>query len=228
MQQRTALNKNRGVRMMPTFPFGKVLVIGAHCDDIEIGCGGTLHRLAQMGVPVHGMVITDTHYQRNNIVVREGRTSRKEAEAAARVIGYLPVFGTQRNNGIILDEDLVYLIREQVEKHGIDTVFTHWDGDAHLDHVKVAQATIMATRDTRSLFMYRCNRFKVATHFPANFSVDISDSWQSKLKALKCYESELKRLGDHFLEYVENWNRCEGIASGTQYAEPFVCVKSLW
>jgi LmbE family N-acetylglucosaminyl deacetylase len=208
-------------------PFGKVLAVGAHCDDIEIGCGGTLLRLAESGIPTYGLIVTDTHYQRDNVVVRNGATSRKEAEMAAKVIGYQPFFGNQRNNGIVVDENLVYLIRGLVEKHEIDTVFTHWDGDSHLDHARVAQATIMATRDTRNLYMYRCNRFKVTAHFPANQSFDITDTWQTKLSALKCYESELRRLGNHFLEYVENWNRCEGIATGTQFAESFLCVKSL-
>jgi len=213
---------------MSSLPFTKVLAVGAHCDDIEIGCGGTLHRLAGLGVSVYGLIITDTHYKRDDVVHRNGNLARKEAESAAAIIGYQPIFGNLRNNDIVVNEDLVYLIREVIEKHNIDTVFTHWDGDTHLDHHKVSQASVMATRDTRHLFMYRSNRFKGANHYSANLSIDITHSWQAKKKALQCYQSELDRIGQMFLDFVENSNRCEGIASGTQYAEPFLCVKSLF
>jgi N-acetylglucosamine malate deacetylase 1 len=212
---------------MRSLPFSKVLAVGAHCDDIEIGCGGTLHRLRQEGVPVYGLIVTDTHYQRGDEVLRDGNISRREAEEAARIIGYEPFFGKHRNNGVVVDETLVYLIRGQIEKHGIDTVFTHWDGDSHLDHIRVTQACIMATRDTKNLFMYRSNRFKVAGNFPSNVSIDISESWEAKLLALRCYHAELARVGDEFLEHVQIANRHEGIGAGTRYAESFLCVRSL-
>ena len=213
--------------MAHKLPFKTVLAVGAHCDDIEIGCGGTLHRLRREGIPVFGLVVTDTHYQRGDKVLRDGAMARKEAEASAKIIGYEPVFGNQRNNAVVVDENLVYLIRGLIEKHAIDTVFTHWDGDPHLDHIRVAQATVMATRDTRNLFMYRSNRFKMAGNFPADISIDISESWKAKLSALHCYQSELARVGEEFMEYVEIANRHEGIGSGVRYAEPFVCVKCL-
>lgn len=212
---------------MKSLPFGKVLAIGAHCDDIEIGCGGTLHRLHESGIPIHGLIITDTHYQRGDKILRHGETARKETQSAARIIGYEPMFGHQRNNGLVVDETLIMFIRGEIEKYKIDTVFTHWDGDPHLDHARVAQATVMATRDTPNLFMYRSNRFKVQGCFPSNVSIDISESWEPKLKALRCYQSEMARIGDEFLEYVGIANRFEGIGSGVRYAEPFVCVKSL-
>lgn len=212
---------------MKDFPFKRILAVGAHCDDIEIGCGGTLHRLQKVGIPTFGLVITNTHYLRNGIVHRDGKTARRESEEAAKIIGYEPAFGDRQNNELAVDNELVYLIRGYIEKHNIDTVFSHWDLDSHLDHVRVAQATIMATRDTRNLLMYRSNRFKTTTPFNPNFSVDISDSWEAKKAALLCYKSEQARVGGEFLEIVEQWNRLDGIATGVRYSEPFSCVKCV-
>lgn len=210
---------------MRMLPLGNVLAVGAHCDDIEIGCGGILSRLARLGFSVHGLVVTDTHYKRDQVVLRDGEIARAEAHAAARVIGFDPIFGSQRNNSVRVDEELVFFIRGHIERHNITTVFTHWDGDAHLDHVRVARATIMAARDTPNLFMYRSNRFRTVRMFPANLMADISGTMSIKMDALRCYKSEIDRVGADFLEHVEVTNRADGCAVGARYAEAFCCVK---
>ena len=117
---------------------GNVLVIGAHADDIEIGCGGTIRKLKTDGASVTGLIVTDTHYVRGETIHRDSDISRSQAKNAAEVIGYDVYFGNERNNDVNVNSELVYFIRDYIEKFKINTIFTHWDGDAHLDHRNVA------------------------------------------------------------------------------------------
>lgn len=202
-----------------------VLFIGAHADDIEIGCGGVAHRLLKAGFEVTGLIVTDTHYVRNGIVHRDSDTARKEATHAAETIGYQTHFGTVRNNDVIVNSELVYFIRDYIEKTKADTIFTHWDGDAHLDHRNIALATMMATRDPRNLLMYRTNFYTSPDTFKPNFFIDISKSIDIKMKALECYRGEIERGGPKYFEWIRNANLVSGATSGVAAAEEFMIVK---
>jgi N-acetylglucosamine malate deacetylase 1 len=203
----------------------RVLIVGAHADDIEIGCGGTAHRLLSEGAEVTALVVTDTHYVRSDVVHRDSSQAQKEAMAAATTIGYQTYFGNVRNNDVMVNSQLVYFIRDYIEKSKADTIVTHWDGDAHLDHRNVANATMMATRDPRNLLMYRSN-FYIAPHaFRPNLLVDITDHFEIKMKALACYRGELERNGDTYFNWIRHANQVSGATAGVGYAEEFQIVK---
>jgi N-acetylglucosamine malate deacetylase 1 len=202
-----------------------VLIVGAHADDIEIACGGTAHRLLSEGVEVTALVVTDTHYVRNDVVHRDSSLAQKEARAAANIIGYQTYFGTARNNDVKVTSELVYFIRDYIEKFKADAILTHWDGDAHLDHRNVAAATMMATRDPRNLLMFRTNFYMSPEAFRPNLLVDITDHFEIKMKALACYRAELDRNGDAYFDWVRHANRVSGATAGTGYAEEFRIVK---
>ena len=203
----------------------RVLIVGAHADDIEIGCGGTAHKLLQAGSEVTGLVVTDTHYVRNGVVHRDSAIAQQEGREAAKVLGYETHFGSVRNNDVKVTSELVYFIRDHIERCKADTIFTHWDGDAHLDHRNIALATMMATRDPRNLIMYRTNFYVSPDAFRPNLMVDISDSINLKMKALYCYHAEKERAGEDYFDWVKSANRVSGAASGVEYAEEFSVVK---
>ena len=206
-------------------PGRRVLIVGAHADDIEIGCGGTAHRLLSEGVEVTALVVTDTHYVRNDVVHRDSSLAQKESKAAASIVGYETYFGSARNNDVKVNSELVYFIRDYIEKFKADTIFTHWDGDAHLDHRNVAAATMMATRDPRNLLMYRSNFYISPEAFRPNLLVDITGHIEVKMKALACYHAELQRNGDSYFDWIRHANRVSGATAGVGYAEEFKIVK---
>lgn len=203
----------------------RILIIGAHADDIEIGCGGTAHKLLAGGAEVTGLVITDTHYVRDGIVYRDSSVAQQESKLASATIGYKTYYGDVRNNDVKVTSELVYFIRNYIEKFQIDTIFTHWDGDAHLDHRNVARATIMATRDPRNLLMYRTNHYISPDAFRPNLIVDISDSIDVKMNAIGCYQSELERSGSEYFDWIRHANRVSGATGNVEYAEEFQIVK---
>ena len=119
----------------------RVLIVGAHADDIEIGCGGTAHKLLQAGSEVTGLVVTDTHYVRDGVVHRDSAVAQQEGREAAKILGYETHFGSVRNNDVKVTSELVYFIRDHIERCKADTIFTHWDGDAHLVQIAPGQSS---------------------------------------------------------------------------------------
>jgi LmbE family N-acetylglucosaminyl deacetylase len=119
-----------------------VLCLGAHADDIEIGCGGTLMRLLaeRPRVRVHWVVMSAP-----GVRAREARESARRVlrRAQSRVVrieqfrdGYLPYEGASLKN-----------VFEELKSVVPDIVFTHSRVDAHQDHRVVAQLTWHTFRD---------------------------------------------------------------------------------
>ena len=113
----------------------RVLLLGAHADDIEIGCGGTVLRLAeQRGLSVRWVVFSATPER-----AQEARASAAEflegLEATVVVHdyrdGYLPW------SGAAIKEEFEALKREFVP----DLIFTHYRNDLHQDHRLVSELT---------------------------------------------------------------------------------------
>src|SRR3990172_3522477 len=132
--------------MRSSFPQGysNILALGAHPDDIELGCGGSLVRLRKSGAGLHGAVFSrcsDESPEDTQLRVRE-------YEGAARVIGIaaplvydypnrqLPEYGSQ----IMADME-----RLQFELTP-DLVFIPFLDDPHQDHEAVAKAALRVFR----------------------------------------------------------------------------------
>jgi LmbE family N-acetylglucosaminyl deacetylase len=113
-----------------------VLCLGAHCDDIEIGCGGTLLHLkaAFPRLKFHWVVLSASGVRRQEAI--------KSAE----------LFTSGRDNHVVLAEyrdgflpysggdvkDFFETLKGQVDP---DLIFTHWHGDAHQDHRLLSEFT---------------------------------------------------------------------------------------
>jgi LmbE family N-acetylglucosaminyl deacetylase len=120
-----------------------VLCLGAHGDDIEIGCGGTMLKLLaeRPRVSVHWVVLS-AHGARGREVRRSaGRLLRRAAASHIRVEhfrdGFLPYEGAAVKN---VFEELKAVVSP-------DLVFTHYRDDAHQDHRLIAELTWNTFRD---------------------------------------------------------------------------------
>jgi len=118
-----------------------LLLLGAHADDIEIGCGGTLLRLAEAGVPV-----------RATWVVLSASGARRE-EAVASAAAFLPGVELDVRIGEFRDAFFPHDpgVKEFVEalKHDVapDIILTHTRNDLHQDHRVVCELAWNAFRD---------------------------------------------------------------------------------
>ncbi len=121
---------------------GRILCLGAHCDDIEIGCGGTLLKLleARPGVHVDWVVLSSDE--------------QREAEAQAGARAFLASAGEAN---VVVKRfrqrffPYVPEIKEFFDELGVttqpDLVFTHFGGDLHQDHRLLSELAYNTFRD---------------------------------------------------------------------------------
>jgi LmbE family N-acetylglucosaminyl deacetylase len=206
-----------------------VLAVGAHHDDIELGCGGTLARLAQEGHATFGLTLTnsETHYDIRSIH-RSREEARGEAAQAASVIGLqlVELEGAGADNGTLTyDVELMRCIERFIEDHAVSLVFSHWSCDLNTDHEAAAKMTIVAARHVPCVLMYRSNWYQPSRPFNGTCFVDISEHIDAKRKSLECYRSELKNRKRKWIDSFLDGNRSAGFGIGRQYAEVFEPVR---
>jgi LmbE family N-acetylglucosaminyl deacetylase len=202
-----------------------VLAVGAHHDDIELGCGGTLARLAREGHRTFGLTLTNsaTRYEAKGIT-RTSAEARAEAQQAASVLGFtlLELDGCGNDNGTLAyDVELMRRIEKFIDEQRVALVFSHWSRDLNTDHEAAAKLTIVAARHVPSLLMYRSNWYQPGQPFDGKFFVDISETIELKRRSLECYRSELENRGRDWLESFFDSHRTAGFAAGRKYAEVF-------
>jgi N-acetylglucosamine malate deacetylase 1 len=225
-----------------------VLAIGAHPDDIELACGGTIAKLVKQGYKVALADVTQGEMGTRG--TKEIRA--KEAQEAARILGV----STRRNlripdgnveiNGANIKK-LVTLIREltptilliphSVERHP-DHVHTHqlcreaWYY-AGLQKLK----TSLAGSSQSPHRPHHYFEFMQWHEFDSAFIVDISDSYDTKMQAVRAHtsqffnpkskEPETKLSTPEFLETIETRAKYYGQRIGVRYGEPFLTNYSL-
>ena len=205
-----------------------VLGVGAHYDDLELGCSGTLMKHVQAGDNVTALVITDSSYKDpNGNEIRCLEVATNEGRRAADIMGVdliclnLPTFE------VPFDESLTKRIQTVIEDRKIDTIYSHWDGDLHRDHSFAAKCTLMAGRHAPRFLMYRSNYYETGMPFEGRFFSDISEFMDRKMEVIKAHESELSRTRYEWLDFFEKQNANHGRIIGVNYAECFKVVRFL-
>ncbi len=206
-----------------------VLAIGAHFDDVELGCGGALAKHAQNGDDVYVYVATVSGFaNHNNQQVRSNETALKEATNAMKVLGVKELIcGKFETLRVEFVDELNIEILRIIEEKKIDKVYTHWIGDTHHDHQAVVKASLHSCRHVPRLLMYRSNWYQSTIEFRGNFYVDITNYWDPKEKAIQAHESEMDRTGQKWIHFFKNEAENAGQRINVQYAEVFEMVKWL-
>lgn len=206
-----------------------ILAIGAHFDDVELGCGGTLARHARSGDNVYVYVATVSGFSNHhNEKVRSNEGALMEAEKAMEILGVREmVCGKFKTLEVEFVDDLNVEILRLVEAKKIDTVLSHWPGDIHHDHQAVGQASIHACRHVPRQLLYRSNWYHSTQDFRGNFYVDISETWESKELAIRAHASEVERTGQRWIQFFRNEAQNAGQRIGVPLAEVFEVIKYL-
>jgi len=204
-----------------------VLAIGAHFDDVELGCGGALAKHVAKGDKVTVYVATVSGFSNHrNSEIRSNEIAQAEGEAAMRALGVETLIcGNFKTLEVEFVDALNVEILRIVEERKIDLVYAHWVGDIHHDHQAVARATLHSSRHVPRLLMYRSNWYHSPLDFRGNFYVDITDSWSKKRDAIMAHASEVERTGRKWLSFFENEAENAGQRIGRRYAEVFEVLK---
>ena len=205
-----------------------VLAVGAHFDDVELGCGGTLALHAQRGDQVTVYVATHSGYSApDGREIRSREIARGEGEHGAEIIGAELLCGDWETNQLVYGDPLVCSVLEIVEQRGIDAIYTHWTEDVHQDHRALARASITAGKHVPRILMYQSNLYDGSETFAGNFYVDIGETIEQKKAAIAAHQSELGRVGGRWLDVFLAKVQVDGHRAGVSYAEVFAVVKYL-
>ena len=131
-----------------------ILAIGAHFDDIELGCGGALAKHVAEGDTVYVYVATKSGYTSyNNIEIRSDSIAIREGESAMLLLGAILIQGDFKTLDVEFVDRLNVDILKIVEGKEIDTAYIHWRGDIHHDHASVSKASLHSCRHVNRILM---------------------------------------------------------------------------
>ena len=197
-----------------------ILAIGAHPDDIEFGCGGTLLKYALKDHDVYLLILTDGG-QGGDPAER-----RKEQEEAAKVLGAQQLFwGGYQDTEVPIERDLIQKVEGILHHVRPDLIFVHWGDDTHQDHRHLSTSVVTASRYTRNVLFYEG---PTTANFTPSVFVDIDPVLERKLNALAAHASQVVKTGVEGLSIVDLARAADhfrGIQGRVRNAEGFVPLR---
>ena len=196
----------------------KYLFVGAHYDDVEISCGGTLLRLVDEGNEVYLVIMT------NGALSRKGSADERKTEQhyAVRFSQIKKLFTLEHEDGAVTSNGkTIASFSKILNEVDPDVVFTHYPSDSHQDHRNTAEIVKSATRGSYSLVYY--NSYS-SIGFMANLYVDITPYIEKKEKMLKLFESQVSKYKERGVDLIEKSNliaKLNGYECNFTYAEGF-------
>ena len=208
--------------------YKKVLVIGAHPDDPESMCAGTMLKLKAMGAEVVAVYFTSGEAGIVGKTHEQARTIRQaEARKACEVLGVRAVFMTQTDGNAEVNKERYAEMKALIEAEQPDMVITHWPIDSHRDHrvcsILVYDAWRMTGRGF-DLYYSEVMTGMQTQNFTPTLWVDITDYRDKKIEAYLCHESQ--EIDGVIKEYHDTMERMRGMECQAKYAEAF--VQQLW
>jgi LmbE family N-acetylglucosaminyl deacetylase len=198
----------------------KVLAIGAHPDDVEIGAGGLLLKTAKSNNEVYIYVLTFGEAGGTDTTTREN-----EARESARTIGAKEIqFGEFEDTRLLPDGMLVNSIERMVNHVGPDLVLTHSVRDEHHDHKAVGSSTIEAARYCPMILAYENPLTK---DFVPQHYADISDVIDEKIRLLSLFDTQKGKayLIPDAIRGLAQYRAYQSRLNPIRFAEAFQVVK---
>lgn len=217
-----------------------ILAVGAHPDDIELCCAGTLARYAADGHTITMAIFTKGDMGDLVIPPEElARLRRGETEASAAVLGARLLWGGITDELVFPNESQRQGMIDLLRQADPDVIITHGPNDYHPDHRYVSQLVFdsyfqkglphlpgqlqPACRFGKAVIYYMDNLGGI-DFLPSEY-VDITEVMEVKQQMLLCHKSQLKSMNEmayaDILEMIRTQARFRGFAAGCKYAEGF-------
>lgn len=209
----------------------RVLGVGAHPDDIECSCAGTLAKYARRGDQVFAALTTNGELGSvvippdELVVIRE-----REARQAAEIYGAQLWWMGEPDGDLWVEPRTLALMEEVFEWAQPDVVFTHVPEDYHSDHratselVRAVWGRRVRADGSGPVLVYI--GVETSVDYLPNVYVDITETLEAKLGALACHRSQLDWIEAHDGRDLLAWQRerahSRGLQCGAEYAECFV------
>lgn len=203
----------------------RIVAVGAHPDDPESGCGGTLRKFGAAGHAVTVLYLTRGEAGIAGRSAADAAATRTaEAERACKLLQAKPAFFEQIDGATVFDQAAIARMDKMLAELRPDVVLSHWPIDSHPDHqvaaALVIQARLRVARPFELFFYEVCAGQQTTTFRPTDY-VDITDVQAVKRAAVECHVSqnpkEIYEEGAHAL-----MEQFRGAECGVRAAEAFV------
>ena len=205
----------------------KALIIGAHPDDPETTCGGTILKLKEAGYEVVAVYMTKGQSGIGGKSHEEAAEIReKEARNACEVLGIRPVFMTQIDGYSEINVERYDEMRELIIQENPDIVFTHWTLDLHRDHRVCSCLVLEAWKRLKykfELYFFEPMTGAQAQLFHPTDYVNITSVAEQKKKACYCHESQ--GMDGIYNNWHDSMERFRGIEYHCKRAEAFIHMR---
>ena len=198
-----------------------ILAVGAHPDDIEIGCGGTLIKYVLRGHNVFLLLITKGE--------RGGDIETRCAEQlkAAEIVGVKDIYwgGYQDTELLHRGREIIQTVESHIKIVKPDLIFVNFPYDTHQDHREVNKSVLSATRYVKNVLFYEV---PTTSNFNPHVFVDISETLEGKIRALEAHQSQVMKTNIENLSIVEIARSAasfRGIQGRVKYAEAFSALR---
>ncbi len=216
-----------------------ILAFGAHPDDVEFSCAGTLLKYARAGHRIFVALTTSGNQGSNIIEGREEIARVREAEQleAAKVYGAQVRFLRYDDEALVDTPDLRRAVIDAIRWAAPDVVFTNYPGDMSTDHnvTGTVVARVLLSLPGKnipssepplpkapSLFFWDT---AAGLHFEPEVYVDISETMDEKMRALALHKSQFAWMSTFQAASLTDHCRIvgafRGVAIGCAYAEGF-------
>ena len=217
-----------------------VIVVAPHPDDAELGMGGAILNMLAEGKSVGVLDLTTGE------PTPFGSLEKRAAETAAatKILGL-----SWRENLGLPNRSLEATLdaRKQLASvfrlHQPDWIFAPFWTDAHPDHTaatklvddarfwaKLSKTDMPGERfHPKRIYNYYCVHLKM--HAQPKFVLDISDHWEKKFEAIRCYRSQFiegrEDVSPSFLDQLRDEASYWGKTIGVEYGEPFTSLEPI-
>ena len=198
----------------------RILAIGAHPDDIELGCGGLLLKAVKLDHEIFFFILTRGEAGQKV----DGGEVGSEAKQSADTLGATLWFCEFEDTKLVYNGDLVNSIERIVNKVCPNLVLTHSMLDEHHDHRAVGRATTEAARLSENIFTYENPLTK---DFVPQAYVDISDVINGKIQLLNLYPSQRDKdyLKSNAIFGLAQYRALQSRMLNVKFAEAFQITK---
>jgi LmbE family N-acetylglucosaminyl deacetylase len=198
----------------------RVVIVGAHPDDPESGCGGLIALLTKAGHEVTVGYVTCFRGDRKFGGESEAVVRRREATAACQVLGAKPHFFDYAHEKLLADGDTLEAVSAWLKKVRPHVVVTHWPLDTHPNHHVTSSLVWQCylREGTWPLYFFEVMTDRQTLGFRPAFYLDVERVRDLKRRALDCHQSQKP---DAIWEAHDAMHRRRGRECGVPYAEAY-------
>lgn len=193
----------------------RILAVGAHPDDVELGCGGVIAKHLENGDEVFVLVLTKGENGRHILTMDECFSSLVKLGIKKENI----FFGNIPDGYIKDDYETVNFIETVIRENGVTRVYTHYPNDRHQDHRNCSNAVVSAARKIQEILLFEGPSTKFP--FEPHYFVELSeDHMKKKIDALSCYQTQIKKNTVN-LNALVHLASLHGVYHNSAFAEAF-------